>query len=54
MSIGLMFLLFFLSVILCAVAGAVVKRREIQVPKVVLFIFHLVYITGLVAAYIFL
>ena len=54
MSIGMMFLLFLLSVILCAVAGAIVKRREIQVPKLVLVIFHLIYITGLVAAYILL
>ena len=54
MSIGLMFLLFLISVILCGVGGGVVKRREIQVPKLVLVVFHLLYITGLVAAYILL
>ena len=53
-SIGLMALLFFLSVILCGVAGAIVKRREIQVPRLALVIFHVIYITGLVAAYILL
>ena len=52
MSIELMFLLFLISVILCGVGGAVVKRREIQVPKMALIIFHLIYITGLVAVYI--
>ena len=54
MSIGLMLLLFFLSVILCGVAGAIVKRREIQVPRLALVIFHVIYITGLVASYILL
>jgi hypothetical protein len=54
MSIGMMFLLFLLSVTLCGVAGAIVKRREIQVPKLALVIFHLIYITGLVAVYILL
>jgi len=51
MSIELFLTLFVVSVILCGVAGAIVKRREIQVPSV---IFHLIYITGLVAAYIFM
>jgi hypothetical protein len=54
MSIELMFLLFLLSVILCAVGGALVKRYEIQVPRVALVIFHLIYMFGLVAAYIVL
>ena len=54
MSIELMFLLFLLSVILCAVGGALVKRYDIQVPKVALVIFHLIYIAGLVATYILL
>jgi hypothetical protein len=54
MSIGLMFLLFLISVIICGVAGAFVKRRDIQIHKVTLVIFHLVYITGFMAAYILL
>ena len=54
MSIGLMFLLFLISVVLCGVAGAIVKQREIQVPRLALIIFHLIYITGLVATYILL
>lgn len=54
MSIGLMLLLFIISVILCGVAGEVVKRRETQVPKLALVLFHILYITGLVAAYILL
>jgi hypothetical protein len=54
MSIGLMLLLFFLSVILCGVAGDIVKRRDIRVPKMALVAFHVIYITGLVAAYILL
>ena len=54
MSIGLMFLLFLLSVIMCGVAGTIVKRHEIQVPKLALVIFHVVYFTGLVAVYIVL
>lgn len=54
MSVELMFLLFLLSVILCAICGAVVKRLELKVPKLALVIFHLVYIAGLAAAYILL
>ncbi|MFW9789115.1 MAG: hypothetical protein ACFFE2_15665 [Candidatus Thorarchaeota archaeon] len=54
MSIVLMFLLFLVSVILCGVAGAIVKRYEIQVPRLALVIFHVIYITGLVAVYILL
>jgi hypothetical protein len=54
MSIELMVLLFVVSVILCAVGGEIVKRHEIQVPRVALVIFHLIYISGLVAAYILL
>jgi hypothetical protein len=54
MSIGLMLLLFILSVILCGAAGAIVKRREIQVPPLALVTFHVIYITGLVATYILL
>jgi len=49
-----MILLFLISVILCGVGGAGVKRLEIQVPKMALVIFHLLYITGLVAAYVLL
>jgi len=54
MSIELMALLFLISVTLCGVAGVIVKRQEIQVPKLVLVSFHLIYITGLVASYILL
>jgi hypothetical protein len=54
MSIGMMFLFFLFSVTLCGVAGSIVKRREIQVPKLALVIFHLIYITGLVTTYILL
>ena len=54
MSIGLMLLLFFLSVILCGAGGAIVKRRDIKVPNLVLIAFHVIYITGLVVVYILL
>jgi len=54
MSIELMLLLFVLSVVLCGVGGALVKRWDIQVPRVALVIFHLVYISGLAAAFMLL
>ena len=54
MSIGLMVLLFLVSVILCGVAGATVKRSGIHINRVGLVVFHLVYISGLVASYLLL
>ncbi|MFW9805877.1 MAG: hypothetical protein ACFFFK_04050 [Candidatus Thorarchaeota archaeon] len=54
MSIELMILTFLTSVILCAVAGDVVKRKGIRIPRVTLVVFHLIYIIGLVASYILL
>ena len=54
MSIALMFLLFLLSIILCGVVGVIVKRQKMLVPKSALVVFHLIYITGLAAAYILL
>jgi len=54
MSIELMVMLFIISVIVCAVSGDIVRRRGIQVPKMTLVIFHLIFITGLVATYILL
>jgi hypothetical protein len=54
MSIGSMFLLFLISVILCGIAGEVVKRKELHVSKMALAIFHVIYIGGLVTAYILL
>jgi len=47
-------MLFLLSVILCAVGGALVKRFDIQVPKMALVVFHVIFIAGLVTAYILL
>ncbi|MGY5854225.1 MAG: hypothetical protein RTU92_11710 [Candidatus Thorarchaeota archaeon] len=54
MSIEMILTLFFVSVILCGVAGAIVKRYEIQIPKMILVIFHIIYITGLLATSVFL
>ncbi|MFX1484222.1 MAG: hypothetical protein ACFFCP_13665 [Promethearchaeota archaeon] len=54
MSIELMALLFLLSIILCWVGGEVVRRRNIHIPRIALAIFHLVYIAGLVASFVYL
>lgn len=54
MSIGLVVLLFLVSVILCGVSGAAVKRSRVQINRVALVVFHLVYISGLVASYLLL
>jgi hypothetical protein len=54
MTIEMIFALFVVSVVLCGVAGSLVKRWEVQVPRLALVVFHLIYFTGLVAAFIFM
>ncbi len=54
MSIELMILLFILSIVLCWGGAEIAKRRDIRIPKVAVVLFHLIYISGLVAAYILL
>ncbi|MFW9957877.1 MAG: hypothetical protein ACFFCT_07400 [Candidatus Odinarchaeota archaeon] len=54
MSIDVMILLFVLSIIFCWGGSEMVKRRNIRIPKIPLALFHLVYVIGLVAAYILL
>ncbi|MGY5881275.1 MAG: hypothetical protein RTV31_13560 [Candidatus Thorarchaeota archaeon] len=54
MSIEMMFLLFLISVILCGVGGAVVKRYDIQLSRIAMVIFHAIYITGLVISFLVL
>ncbi|MFW9975667.1 MAG: hypothetical protein ACFFDQ_10400 [Candidatus Thorarchaeota archaeon] len=54
MSIQLILILFIASIILCWGGGELVKRRNIKIPKLILVIFHVIYIAGLVASYILL
>ncbi|MHA2423544.1 MAG: hypothetical protein ACXAEF_02080 [Candidatus Thorarchaeota archaeon] len=39
-----------LSIIACAIGGEIVKRKEIQINRWILLVFHLLYGVGLIAA----
>ncbi|MHA2025282.1 MAG: hypothetical protein ACW98U_05205 [Candidatus Thorarchaeota archaeon] len=54
MSIEMMVFLFVLSIILCAAGGDIVRRRNIRIPRNAVVLFHLIYIAGLVASFLYL
>lgn len=48
------FLIFIISVIVCAVAGTVTRRKNIQLSRIGLIVFHAFYIVGMVSIMILL
>ena len=48
------FLLFIASVSICAIAGAVTKRKGIELNRIGLIAFHVLYLVGLFSAMILL
>ena len=43
-------IVFILSIIACALGGEVVRRKEIQINRIAMLLFHILYGIGLVAA----